>query len=185
VLNIPAIVADLSHPEAVEMPLENWVWAVVYGGFAWQGVMLLTAFVLYARDRWWFVVTGTARPGTIGAEGLLGVIAALGTATVHVFWAFGSGGMSARVMDGVFALLGVLAVVSLVTVSRGRFWPRLVLVWTGAGAMAGWGAWGLFTALSVGPLSSAGPWQVPVLGVQVIGAVLLMTSILRRLPHAA
>ncbi len=185
VLNIPAIVADLSQPQLGDMPLENWVWAVVYGGFAWQGIMLLTAFVLYARDRWWFVVTGTARPGKIGAAGRIGVTAALATAVVHVFWAFGTAGLASRVMDGVFALLSVLAVVSLVTVSRGRFWPRLVLVWTGAGAMAGWGAWGLFTALSVGPIASAGPWQVPILAVQVLGAVLMMTSILRRLPHAS
>lgn len=185
VLNLPVIVTELARPPAGDMPLENWVWAVVYGGFAWQGVLLLTAFVLYARDRWWYLVTGSVRPGTLGVLGLLGCAAALGTAGAHVGWALGPGGLSARVMDGVFALLSVLAVAALVTVSRGRFWPRLVLVWTGAGAMAGWGAWGLFTALSVGPLATAGSWQVPVLTVQVIGAVLLMASILRRLPRTA
>ncbi|KZB86475.1 hypothetical protein [Amycolatopsis regifaucium] len=180
VLNLPVIVADLMRPQPAELPLENWVWAVVYGGFAWQGVLLLTAFVLYARDRWWFVVTGTARPGKIGAAGALGIAAALGSAIGHTIWAFGSGGMSARGQDVVIALLGVLAGVALATVSRGRFWPRLVLVWTGAGAMAGSGAWGLFSAFA---MTSSG--RVPVLIVQVIGGVLMMTSVPRRLPHAA
>ncbi|WP_410658634.1 hypothetical protein [Amycolatopsis sp. lyj-112] len=185
VLNLPVIVADLSTEQLTEMPLENWVWAVVYGGFAWQGVMLLTAFVLYARDRWWFVVTGTVRPGMLGMAGRLGIAAALGAATAHVIWAFGSGGMSARGQDVVVALLSVLAAIALATASRGRFWPRLVLVWTGAGAMAGSGAWGLFSALNMGSNGSTGWWPVPVLAVQVIGGVLMMTSILRRLPHAA
>jgi hypothetical protein len=179
VLNLPVIVADLMQPQLAELPLEHWVWAVVYGGFAWQGVLLLTAFVLYARDRWWFVVTGTVRPGTIGVLGGLGIVAALVSAVGHTIWAFGSGGMSARGQDVVIALLGVLAAVALATVSRGRFWPRLVLVWTGAGAMAGSGAWGLFSAFA---MTSSG--HVPVLVVQVIGGVLMMTAVLRRLPHA-
>ncbi|WP_235783679.1 hypothetical protein [Amycolatopsis orientalis] len=180
VLDLPVIVADLMKPQPAGTPLENWVWAVVYGGFAWQGVLLLTAFVLYARDRWWFVVTGTVRPGTIGVAGGLGIAAALVTAIGHTIWAFGPGGMAARGQDVVIALLGLLAAVALATVSRGRFWPRLVLVWTGAGAMAGSGAWGLFSAFTMG---SAG--HVPVLAVQVTGGVLMMTSILRRLPHTA
>ncbi|MBB5854218.1 hypothetical protein ACFQ05_12985 [Amycolatopsis umgeniensis] len=177
VLNLPVIVADLAKQQLTEMPLENWVWAVVYGGFAWQGILLLTAFVLYARDRWWFVVTGTVRPGTIGWAGGLGIVAALVSAIGHVSWAFGPGGLSARGQDVVIAVLGLLAVIALATVSRGRFWPRLVLVWTGAGAMAGSGAWGLFSAFTMGSAAHA-----PVLAVQVIGGVLMMTSVLRRLP---
>ncbi|WP_181775956.1 hypothetical protein [Amycolatopsis pittospori] len=182
VLNLPVIVADLTQPHLTGMPLENWVWAVVYGGFGWQGVMLLTAFVLYARDRWWFVVTGTVRPGTIGTAGRLGIAAALGAAAAHLTWAFGSGGMSARGQDVVVALLSVLAAAALATVSRGRFWPRLVLVWTGAGAMAGSGAWGLFGELT---MSSHGLGRALVVAVQVIGGVLMMISVLRRLPHTA
>ncbi|WP_409489420.1 hypothetical protein [Amycolatopsis sp. cmx-11-12] len=182
VLNLPVIVTDLAHAQLAEMPLENWVWAAVYGGFAWQGILLLTAFVLYARDRWWFVVTGTVRPGTIGMTGGLGIAAALVSAIGHGSWAFGSGGMSARGQDVVVALLSVLAAVALASVSRGRFWPRLVLVWTGAGVMAGSGAWGLFSAVG---MSSHGLGRVLVLAVQVIGGVLMMTSVLRRLPHAA
>ncbi|AUI64896.1 hypothetical protein [Amycolatopsis sp. BJA-103] len=180
VLNLPVIVTDLTKTQLTEMPLENWVWAVVYGGFAWQGVLLLTAFVLYARDRWWFVVTGTVRPGTIGVTGGLGIAAALVSAVGHGSWAFGSGGLSARGQDVVIAVLGVLAVIALATVSRGRFWPRLILVWTGAGAMAGTGAWGLISAFTLGSAAHAS-----VLVVQVIGGVLMMTSVLRRLPHAA
>ncbi|KFU81034.1 hypothetical protein SAMN04489729_4790 [Amycolatopsis lurida] len=177
VLNLPVIIADLSRAQLTEMPLENWVWAVVYGGFAWQGILLLTAFVLYARDRWWFVVTGTVKPGTIGVAGLLGIAAALVTAIGHTIWAFGPGGIAARGQDVVIAVLGVLAAIALANVSRGRFWPRLVLVWTGAGAMAGTGAWGLFTAFTMGFTG-----HVAVLAVQVIGGVLLMISVLRRLP---
>ncbi|WP_414936422.1 hypothetical protein [Amycolatopsis sp. cmx-11-51] len=182
VLNLPVIVTELAHAQLAEMPLENWVWAVVYGGFAWQGILLLTAFVLYARDRWWFVVTGTVRPGTIGVAGGLGIAAALVSAIGYGSWAFGSGGLSARGQDVVVALLSVFATVALASVSRGRFWPRLVLVWTGAGVMAGSGAWGLFSAFGMG---SPGLGRVLVLAVQVIGGVLMMTSVLRRLPHAA
>ncbi|WP_235096744.1 hypothetical protein [Amycolatopsis decaplanina] len=177
VLDLPVIVADLTTAQLTEMPLENWVWAVVYGGFAWQGVLLLTAFVLYARDRWWFVVTGTVKPGTIGVAGLLGIVAALVSAIGHSIWAFGPGGIAARGQDVVLAVLGVLAAIALANVSRGRFWPRLVLVWTGAGAMAGTGVWGLFSSLTMGSTGHAA-----VLAVQVIGGVLMMTSILRRLP---
>ncbi|WP_340685993.1 hypothetical protein LCL61_06405 [Amycolatopsis coloradensis] len=180
VLDLPVIIAELSTARLTEMPLENWVWAVVYGGFAWQGILLLTAFVLYARDRWWFVVTGTVKPGTIGVAGLLGIVAALVTAIGHTIWAFGTGGIAARGQDVVIAVLGVLAAIALANVSRGRFWPRLVLVWTGAGAMAGTGAWALFSAFTMG---STG--RVAVLAVQVIGGVLMMISVLRRLPRAA
>ncbi|RSN58772.1 hypothetical protein DMH01_22385 [Amycolatopsis sp. WAC 04182] len=177
VLDIPVIIADLSTAQLTEMPLENWVWAVVYGGFAWQGILLLTAFVLYARDRWWFVVTGTVKPGTIGVAGLLGIAAALVMAVGHSIWAFGTGGIAARGQDVVIAVLGVLAAIALANVSRGRFWPRLVLVWTGAGAMAGTGMWGLFAALTMGSTDHAA-----VLAVQVVGGVLMMISVLRRLP---
>ncbi|MFK0249364.1 hypothetical protein ACIQUM_32095 [Amycolatopsis azurea] len=177
VLDLPGIVAHLTTARLTEMPLENWVWAVVYGGFAWQGILLLTAFVLYARDRWWFVVTGTVKPGTIGVPGVLGIVAALVCATAHSIWALGPGGVATRGQDVVLAVLAVLAAIALATVSRGRFWPRLVLVWTGAGAMAGTGVWGLFSALTMGSMPHAA-----VLAGQVIGGVLLMTSVLRRLP---
>ncbi|MFJ8914565.1 hypothetical protein [Amycolatopsis sp. NPDC102389] len=177
VLDLPVIVADLTTAQLTELPLENWVWAVVYGGFAWQGILLLTAFVLYARDRWWFVVTGTVKPGTLGAAGVLGIVAALVSATGHSIWASGFGGIAARGQDVVIAVLAVLGALALANVSRGRFWPRLVLVWTGAGAMAGTGVWGLFSALTMGSADHAA-----VLAVQVIGGVLMMTSILRRLP---
>jgi hypothetical protein len=32
--------------------LASWVQPVVYAGFGWQGLMLMIAFVLYARERW-------------------------------------------------------------------------------------------------------------------------------------
>src|SRR5690606_25220460 len=37
--------------------VEPWVYAMVYGGFFVQGAGLMTAFVLYARDRWPAVFT--------------------------------------------------------------------------------------------------------------------------------
>lgn len=33
-------------------PIAEWVFAMVYAGFIWQAVFLLTGFVLYARSRW-------------------------------------------------------------------------------------------------------------------------------------
>ncbi|MEU7729718.1 hypothetical protein AB0B78_31475 [Streptomyces sp. NPDC040724] len=40
--------------------LASWVYVVVYGGFAIQGLLLAAAFVLYARHRWAGVFRGRA-----------------------------------------------------------------------------------------------------------------------------
>lgn len=183
VLVSPVIGADLLAPPSGELPMRIWVWAVVYGGFAWQGAALLTAFVFYARDRWPSLTRGSfaGRPSWVAWP-------ALGTALVHLAWAAGSTFAQApghtttvagRTMDAVFGLLILLAV--LASSTTGPRWPRVVAVWTGAGAMFGWGAWLLFTTLTGGPLSvgATGP-QALVYGVQAGTAVVL----LRRLTYA-
>ncbi|GAA4550228.1 hypothetical protein [Amycolatopsis samaneae] len=193
VLSSPVIGVDLLSASSSALPLEDWVWAVVYGGFTWQGVALLTAFVLYARDRWPVLTTAHARPvGPLG--GLVGV-ASIGTAALHFAWAAGSTfalvpgrtvGLSARFLDVVVGVLTLLIVAALLTLHRGRLWPRLVVIWTGAGSMAGWGGWMLFTTVLGGPLAEGATLvQAAVYAVQVTVGVLAMAALLRRIPRTA
>jgi hypothetical protein len=79
-LVLPAVVVAGGAPASGGGPLEPWVQPVVYGGFAWQGVLLLAAFLLHARDRW---------AGTLAAAGgpvtpLLRVLATGGAAAAGV-----------------------------------------------------------------------------------------------------
>ncbi|MEC3982756.1 hypothetical protein [Amycolatopsis sp. H20-H5] len=194
VLTSPVIAADLFAPSKAGLPLADWVWAVVYGGFAWQGIALFTAFVLYARDRWSRLPGVSLRPGPLSAAGLAGVVVAIGTGSTHLAWAFGSTvalapdrastGLSAHFLDGVFGVASLLTVVALL--SAGRLWPRLVTVWIGAGMMVGWGGWLLVTSLGGGPIGAGGTGpQVAIYGAQVVGGALLMVELFRRVPRQA
>lgn len=76
------------------LPLEPWVQPMVYAGFAWQGVTLLAAFVLYARVRWAEVFRPSIAP--LGAAHAAhaavangAALLALTAAGVHLLWAFG------------------------------------------------------------------------------------------------
>jgi len=184
VLVSPVIGVDLFAVPHGELPLQDWVWAVVYGGFAWQGIALLTAFVFYARDRWPALRSGRHEPrGT--TLGWVASSAAIGTALVHLAWAFGStfalvpgrtGTMSSHVMDGLFGFLTLLAVLAATT--RGALWPRLVVVWLGTGSMFGWGAWMLFATLTGGPLAAGSTLvQAVVYAVQLVVAVAVLAGV--------
>lgn len=79
--------------------LAGWVFALVYLGFAAQAVLLLSGFVLYARDRWPVVARGGADPydagSTLALQGLLGrafVVGAVTFAIQQALWATVGGG---------------------------------------------------------------------------------------------
>ncbi|MGH3645732.1 MAG: hypothetical protein ACRDTM_00910 [Micromonosporaceae bacterium] len=88
-----------------ELPLAPWVQPLVYGGFAWQGVFLLTGFLLYALHRWPTIFRARLRAGdAVGAgvvdargaggvgwtlAGYAGVAFAAATAAVHLGYAIG------------------------------------------------------------------------------------------------
>lgn len=181
VLVSPVIGIDLFAIPKGELPLQDWVWAVVYGGFTWQGIALVTAFVFYARDRWPTLRSARFEPHV---NRVVSIVAA-GTAALHLAWAFGStfalapgrtGNLSSHVMDGVFGALTLVAVGAAAT--RGRLWPRLVAVWIGTGSMFGWGAWMLFATLTGGPLAAGSTLiQAIAYAVQMAAAVALLAGV--------
>jgi hypothetical protein len=54
---LPGTVAEVLTGEPGPAVFERWLQPLVYGGFAWQGVFLIAAFVAYAVRRWSDVVT--------------------------------------------------------------------------------------------------------------------------------
>ncbi|MBD0672497.1 hypothetical protein [Streptomyces sp. CBMA156] len=182
--------------------LGGWVFLVVYGGFAVQGLALLTAFALYARRRW----AGLLRerigdlPGspTLTVQRVLACVAALlaaGVAAGRAYWALGgTAGLpqvmaedrnrGVAVMNGVTAVMAVAAVAALlVLVFRIRPGRRLLVpllvVWTAAGSLFGWGGWQLVafgaTTTRVTELRMAVPGLTPLVQTaQVVAAVLVL-----------
>jgi hypothetical protein len=131
--------------------LQGWVYAVVYTGFTLQGLGLLTAFVLYARDRWsrLFSLRTADLPG--GGPGLpvqrfltLGAVAPAAVyAALRLYWAFG--GRSETVVQhtvgavwGLLALAGVGGLFVLAVRNERPAWIPLTAAWTGAGATFAW-----------------------------------------------
>lgn len=122
-LDIPFIATELGTPStSAAIPLANWVWGVVYVGFAWQGVMLLTAFALYAKVRWAPVLAARDTIGRLGVFALVGSLLTTSVAIVH-FASTGDGNFSAKVLKVITGLLALLAVAG--TFKRGRLWPSL------------------------------------------------------------
>ncbi|MQA27420.1 MAG: hypothetical protein GEU94_18590 [Micromonosporaceae bacterium] len=183
------------------LPLAPWVQPLVYGGFAWQGVFLLTAFLLYAKVRWARVFSARvdAAPSPVGrwaATGYAGVALGLLTAAVHLSRAFGSDlGLTPALADartptwyavegihGLAALAGAAGLLMLArrTPPRWRFWIPVALAWIGAGAMFSWGFWSLVNVLGAtllaGGTSTA---DLALTGAQTLGGLLLATALLR------
>ncbi|MEU3560911.1 MULTISPECIES: hypothetical protein [unclassified Kitasatospora] len=180
----------------------DWVFLVVYGGFAVQGLALLTAFALYARRRW----AGLLRERigdlpdspTLTVQRVLACVAALlaaGVAAVRAYWALGGTAGLPRdmaearsrgvaVMDGVAAVMAVAAAAALlVLVFRIRPGRRalgpLLVVWTAAGSLFGWGCWQLVafgvTTTRVTELRTAVPGLTPLVqSAQVVASVLVL-----------
>ncbi|WP_344893663.1 hypothetical protein [Actinomadura meridiana] len=155
---------------ASDNPLQGWVYGVVYTGFSFQAVGLITAFVLYARRRWPDVFTvrtkDVPRGATHSLQALLAYTAtvfALVFAAAQFYWAFGgTSGLTADELDyrgavqrladgimGVLALVGAAALVAIVR--RGARPPRFAVplagVWLGAGTTFTWTLFELITKL--------------------------------------
>lgn len=164
---------DQAPPGTDDGP-SGWVFPVVYGGFAVQGLALITGFLLYARERWAGLlrdrIGDLPRSPTLTTQRAFACVAAplaAGVAAARVYWACGGTtglplewqeyrGRGVAVMDGVTALMAVAAGAALLLlVFRGRPGWRLrgplAVVWTAAGSLFGWGSWqlvafGTFTA---------------------------------------
>jgi hypothetical protein len=117
--------------------LEPWVQPVVYGGFAWQGVMLAAAFFFYARERWPFVfrVDTADLPAVLTSR----VVAAYAGALLAA-----ASGVRLVTEKPVFAVLAFGAAAGTVMMTSrvpGPLWIPVVVAWVGAGSLFAWGSW--------------------------------------------
>ncbi|MFI1974183.1 hypothetical protein [Streptomyces wedmorensis] len=170
-----ALVSGAEKAAAPSEPfLDEWVFAVVYGGFILQGLALGTLFALYARDRWGHIWRGrlgelSARTSGSGARALAvgGAVVALLPASLHLLWAAGSTtGLSARriaerdsdfyVLEAQWIAFIVVAVASTLFLvlrrpARLRVRTTLALAWTTSGTVGCWGAYLSLVALLPDP----------------------------------
>lgn len=164
----------VAHSENNLEPLRSWVFMMVYGCFAAQGILLSGTFALYARARWGNLaarirtvenaaaINALARFLT-GAAAVLSIFAGIcGTA-----WAAGIDLGALSVMpnskSGIFyvtsavhaAFAFVAAIGALLlfySVSKPRtlnWWLILSLIWIGSAAMFTWSGWEIFTSLGI------------------------------------
>lgn len=181
--------------------LRGWVYAVVYGGFAVQGTLLLAAFVGYSRRRWsaLFRPAGPSRERSSSAwlrgrrQTLLirlGVTLATIAGIVNLAWGAGvtvglghATAQQASSRRALFCVLGAFALAAVVGVvllnrrwSLGRplWWPA-VLIMAGTGSMFAWSAYMLVTAIA-GP-AAASPCLNVVNVLRVGAAVFLLTGV--------
>jgi hypothetical protein len=170
ITTIAAALTSSSPPRVPAGPVQPWVYALVYTGFAGLGIGLVLAFVLYARARWAFVFQSTTRtvpPGVTHDVQLPlatgAALIAMLTGALNIAWAFGSSiGVGAEVaarrtfsshvinaIDG--ALMNTAVVGLLLLVYRiGRrvpLWLALTLAWIGGGSLFGWGLWHMIVVL--------------------------------------
>lgn len=130
-----------SHPPTDAIPpLDGWVYAAVYTGFAGLGIGLLGAFAIYARQRWGGrslpVLTPFARRALITAAGLA-VVAGLGNVLIS------RAPLDTRLLDLAVACTAAAALLALAHPDlRGRVARAVVVVaFVGTGALVAWGTY--------------------------------------------
>lgn len=173
-------------------PLAQWVYLAVYAGFVGQGIGLMVAFALYARDRWPSVFTTPLSYRFASATRLFQRVVAWGALLVvlpvggiKLYWAFGgeiglheqvvaafSGAAALRAgVEGLLAWLGAAGLLAVV-LRRPRlpFWTALAAGWLGAGAMFGWGLYAMVLTVLKPPLTAGVTF-----GTQVMDALELVS----------
>ena len=149
-----------SLPRSVGGPVQDWVYLLVYTGFAGLGTGLSCAFALYASVRWPAVFERRVafslppqQPETTLATAIATV--ALALSIVHLVWAFGlSGGtrsLAGFVLNGIDAALTIAAAAGLLMIVHERPnvspWLPVAMAWIGTAAMFSWGLWQTANAL--------------------------------------
>ncbi|MEV1177645.1 hypothetical protein [Nonomuraea sp. NPDC049784] len=139
-------------------PIEPWIYMMVYSGFIVQGAGLMTAFVLYSRDRWPGVFTtridhafaGPTREfQTVVAWGALLVAVPIGVVKLP-------GGIQ-ECVEGLLAIAGAVALVLMVRRrGRGPFWLALVVAWLGSGSLFSGGLYAVIISSVRAPLGTPG-----------------------------
>lgn len=138
--------------------LHGWVYALVYGSFSAQGLLLGAAFLLYVGDRWPHQIRRNAAPaGRISTRtAQVSAMACLLVACVYGYWAVGGTiGLNRSVATAPIARIGyaVQTALCLLTAFGVALLRRhragrpatlaVALVWIGGAAMV---VWGLYAA---------------------------------------
>ncbi|NUS09048.1 MAG: hypothetical protein HOV97_41565 [Nonomuraea sp.] len=146
-------------------PIQAWVYLVVYGGFITLGVALMTAFALYARDRWpALFTTGLDRPFPSPTRPFQEVVAwgslAVAAVVAALRFVLALDGPTQAVQNGLKGLLALGGAAALVALVRrrgsGPFWRPLVLAWLGSGSLFAWGLFTMIVRSTGGPLAYGG-----------------------------
>jgi hypothetical protein len=160
---MPATAVKMVTEEPGASAFEPWLPPVVYGGFAWQGVFLVAAFVAHAVRRWPDVFH-TAAPPSPALVPLLRVIAAGGgvmagfSAVLHLVVGLGAGSavtLGLATFDAALAVAGAAGVVALVRARPAARWAAVAAAWTGSAAMFSWGLYLIVVRIVVGPVADA------------------------------
>jgi hypothetical protein len=150
VMPATAVTSLTTTPEPTAF--EPWLPALVYGGFAWQGVFLGAAFVAYALRRWSGAVVAAA-PVAPPLLPLLRVITAGGcvmagaAALLHLGVGLTAGSavtLGLQAVDAALAVAGAVGAVLLVRARAAGRWAATAAAWTGSAAMF---SWGLYTVV--------------------------------------
>ncbi len=193
-------------PAPSENELEDWVYALVYGGFVAQAVGLVTAFLLYSRSRWATLFrlrmhalpqrprrSRRTRTLTDGAAAV-----AFAYAGTHIAWAAAGDGLAAppgfdTVAQRVFlASIGVLiaagagATLALVHGSRLRPpWDRTILLvaiaWVGTAVAFGSG----LAELALAPPDRLAPGTSVTLAAGSLSGLIMAVAAYRRVTRPA
>ncbi|WP_051366952.1 hypothetical protein [Hamadaea tsunoensis] len=139
--------------------VEPWVYEMVYAGFIVQGLALLTAFTLYARERW-PRLPAQPLPAELRLLAAFMVVLQAATGVICLYWGFGgtaglpdgADGFTGRFLQAVFGLLSIGAAVGLARTRRGFTWRTFALIWVGAGADFAWGLWLILNMVVDSPL---------------------------------
>ncbi|MBK1784467.1 hypothetical protein [Prauserella cavernicola] len=176
-LSSPVIGFQLAVDPGDSTELESWVHPMVYASFAWQGVTLLAAFVLYARTRWPHVFTGVAARGPLGVLSGVGAVVAVVSGASRAWWVFDTdASVATRFLDGVEGVLILAGAAAVLTLAGRRLRARFVLAWTGSAVMFAAGFWTVFTAVAMEADPSA--LHLVLASVQALGGVLLALGLL-------
>lgn len=163
-----------AHSENNLEPLQSWVFMMVYGCFAAQGILLSGTFALYARARWGKLVVqlktakNTAATHDLtrfsaGAAAVLSTFAGICGAAWSAGVDLGALSVAPNAKSGIFyltsaihaafafaAAIGALLLFYFVSKPRAlNWWLILSLIWIGSAAMFTWSGWEIFTSLGI------------------------------------
>ena len=155
-------------------PLQSWVFMMVYGCFAAQGILLSGTFALYARARWGNLVarirtvenaaaTNALERFLTGAAAVLSIIAGICGAAWAAGVDLGALSVTPNAKSGIFFVTSAVhaafdfvaaigAMLFFYSVSKPRtlnWWLILSLIWIGSAAMFTWSGWEIFTSLGI------------------------------------